>query len=103
MCGVSVVRVACAEGRRTPLVGPPAVCQLWTAAVMCRFAVGSLTRARFDLGRGGSAVSTDSHGEADRRICGLQNFSVNALELFRCAYTSMCVLFDVRTFRFAYF
>jgi hypothetical protein len=35
-------------------------------------------------------------------FCSLQNFAVNAPELFRCAYISIFVILDVRTFRYAY-
>jgi len=61
------------RGTPNALRGPPAKCPLWTAAIMCRFTVGSLTRVKFDWG-GVYAVSSDRHGEADRRFLWVANF-----------------------------
>jgi hypothetical protein len=74
------------------LVGIPAKFMMSTAAVMCRLTVGSLSRVKFDWGG-----STDRHGEADMRFLSLANFCCE-----RTGTVSMCIRFDVRTFRFAY-
>jgi hypothetical protein len=103
VCGIGCPR-SMRRGTPYALVGPPAKCPLWTAAVMFPFTAGGLARVRFDLG--GSAVSTDRQTDMVEMIgdfCGLQIFYVNAPALFRCAYISICVLFDVRTYRFPYF
>jgi hypothetical protein len=75
-----------------------------TAAVMCRFTVGSLSRVKFGLGGGGvlQVLQTDV-AELIDDFCGLQIFAVNTPELFRCVYISICVYFDLRTFPCTYF
>ena len=89
--------------RETPyaLVGLPAKCPVSTAAVMCRFTVGSLTRVKFDWGGGGfcSFYRQTDMAKLIGDFCGLQIFAVNAREAFRCAYISLCVLLDVHLFR----
>jgi hypothetical protein len=70
---------------------------------MFRFTVGSLSGGG---GGGVSAVSIDRQTDVAKLIddfCGLQIFAVNTPELFRCVYISICVYFDLRTFRCAYF
>ena len=92
--------------RVTPylLVGLSAKCPMSTAAVMCRFSVGSLSRVKFDLGGGIlQFVQTDRHGEAERRFLWFANFPFERTGAVSICVLFDCVLLDVRTFQCAYF
>ena len=86
MWGVGCLR-SMRRGTPYALVGLLAKCPTSTAAVMCRFTVGSLSRVKFDWG--GGFCSFYRRTDMAKMICdfyGLQIFAVNTPELFRCAY-----------------
>jgi hypothetical protein len=90
MCGIGCPG---SMGRGTPyaLVGVTAKSLMSTAAVMCRFTLGSLSRVKFGWRR---VLQTDRQTDMAKLIgdfCGLLIFAVKGLEFF-----------DVHTFRCAY-